>query len=170
MSYTRLSLIIFGQLIILFPIIFFAAKLIEGNVNYLVALIFFSIYFLFSFGFVIKEIQKVHKDKLDGIQSSILYFCKQNTFYKSLGDNMPPVQLSTFRYSDKDEYIALSGDISNTDLVEGKMYKVRFYKNTGILVDITAFSNKRKIIKKVISNTTFEKVNCISSRLFLKYL
>lgn len=170
MSYRRLSLIILGQLIILFPIIFFAAKLIEGNVNYLVALIFFSIYFLCSFGFVIKEIQKVHKDKLDGIQSSILYFCKQNTVYKSSGDNMPPIQLATFRYSDRDEYISLSGDYSNSALVEGKMYKVRFYKNTGILVDIAGFGNKRKIIKKVISKKSFTKGELYNRPTFLEVL
>ncbi|OPX44121.1 hypothetical protein CLHUN_19200 [Ruminiclostridium hungatei] len=151
MSYRRLTLIIAGQLALLFPVVFMALRLFQGNTDYLIAFMFFTIIFLYTVSFVIKEIKNVRIDKKSGIQSDIMIFHNQKLLYKSHKDNMPPIRLATFSYCDKEEYISLSGDYSNIKLIKGNHYKVKYYKNSGLLTDITLYKGRKigKAISKV---------------------
>jgi hypothetical protein len=142
MSYKRLSFLILGQTAILLPIFYSIKKLIEGDSSFTFLLVFFIICFIYSLSFVVSEIRKVRMDRLDGVQSNLLVLCNYNVYSKTSRDNMPPIPIATFKLYDKDEFIVLSGDYSNINLVEGRKYKVKYYKNSGLLVDIQETNNK----------------------------
>ncbi len=157
MSYRRLSLMLIGLLAILFPVIFLIVKILEGNYDYTVTLIFFIIILLYTYSFVAKEFIKIKKDKKDGLQSDIMTLFSYNLLYKSSRDNMPPIQIATFKLCDKEEYLTLSGDYSQINLVKGRQYSVRYYKNNGILTEITDYRGKKKKIWRATSRISSKR-------------
>lgn len=151
-----------GQLALLFPVVYMAVNLFQGNTDFAFAFVLFLFTFIFSLGFVGKEIQKIHNDKAAGIQSDIFIFCDYKLLYKSHRHEvipMPPIQLATFQYRDRAECISLSGDYSDIRLIKGKQYKVKYYKNSGILTEITNYRGRKNKVTKAVSRLTFGEKN-----------
>lgn len=150
MSYKRLIPIILSLIILLFPFYFFLIKTLSREYSYIIPLIFLTAYFLYFINFIRKEFKNIKADKLNGVQEKTLILCSYDVIYakNERYNKMTPIPTATFLSYDEDEYIHLRGDFSQLDMMQGKKYKVKYYKNSGLLVDIKYDnSNSRKIHK-----------------------
>jgi hypothetical protein len=138
MSFKKLSFLVLSQIITLFVFCFIGYKFIKEGRSFAGIFVCVAFYFIYSFYFLINEIKIVIKDKRDGISEDILIFCRYTVLYKGIerNNNMPPIPIATFKKND--DYISLSGDYSNVNLKEGRKYKVKYYKNSEILVSISS--------------------------------
>jgi hypothetical protein len=85
---------------------------------------------------MVEEYKICKLDEESGVEEAImeLYDFKitgRNSRYTNL-----VLPLATFKGKGKENYITLSGDFTNIELIRGKNYKIMFYKNSKMLVQI----------------------------------
>ncbi len=151
MSYKRLIPIILSLIILLFPLYFFVIKTLSREYSYIIPLILLAAYFFYCINFIRKDYKKIKADKQNGIQEKTLILCNFDVLYaknEKFGE-LPPIPTATFLSYDEDEYINLSGDFSQLDMMQGKKYKVKYYKNSGLLIDIKYENSNSEKIRKL---------------------
>ncbi|QNU68234.1 hypothetical protein EHE19_007390 [Ruminiclostridium herbifermentans] len=149
MSYKRLIPMVLSLFILLFPLYFFLIKISSKDFSYILPFILLVTYFLYCFNFIRKEFIKIKADRQTGILEKTLVLCDYNVLYtrNEKYGAMPPIPTATFLSYDNDEYIHLSGDFSKVDMHPGKKYRVKFYKESGLLIDIEYNKSKSKKLK-----------------------
>ncbi len=170
MGYKRLSLMLFAQFIILLPLYFTGINILNGNYSYAIPFILLMAYFLYSLNLLRIEALKIKKDKHDGVYRETLILCNYDVLYKGLekNNNMPPIPIATFKCFDSDEYMCLSGDYSQVNMVEGKKYKVKYYKSSGLLIDIENDYSRPKKVKVIKHSKQSQKSTYTKRAKFIK--
>jgi hypothetical protein len=158
MSYKRLIPMVSSLIILLFPLYFCLVKICAKDFSYILPFILIVTYFLYCFNFIRKEFIKIKADKQTGIIEKTLILCNYDVHYtkNEKYSAMPPIPTATFLSYDNDEYIHLSGDFSKVNMFQGKKYKVKFYQESGLLIDI---EYSKATSKKLKFNAESKKQN-----------
>jgi hypothetical protein len=138
-----------GNLVILFVsgivvsilLAVFIGSYAGGMNSSLYIIVILSVYLIYVAYMTLKEFRIYILDKQNGIQEEVLKFYNFKVHFKSLRDNLPPTPIAVFRFCNSNKAIALIGDYREVRLVKGWKYNVRFYRYSGILVDIKYCDN-----------------------------
>ena len=133
-----------SMLIVLFLIGLIIIYIINGQYSLALILLFLIGYFIYISKFIKDEFSNIKKDRESGIQEDLLKLSDYNVLYKKVRDNnMSPMQIATFYKIKSKEYISLSGDYSNISMENGRFYKVKYYKLSGLMLGIRKIERKK---------------------------
>lgn len=134
----KFVLLAIGVITALFILIYMIVSMALGNKGLLIPAIVVAAYIVYIFPTIIEEYKSYKRDKESGLQEAVMKLYDVKIFSKSVRDGQPALPMVTFKGKDVNDYITLSGDFSKVKLIEGKKYKIVFYKNSRMLVDIKA--------------------------------
>lgn len=125
-----------GILAALVILIFMIVSMVLGNKDLLIPAVVVTAYIAYIFPTMAEEYKSCKLDKETGLEEAVMKLYDVKIFSKSVRDGQPALPMVTFKGKGEDDYVTLSGDFSKVDLIEGKKYKITFYKNSRMLADI----------------------------------